>query len=145
MTLLEEIKMNANIIKKTIEMSKNEAKKAGKIDTKEFKELRAYQEIYPTFTIDIKAPAKRKNEFKGLTYDYMKSYIKKHDDEDGEKMKQFLKLIGQDEDVKEEGSEALEVAGYLDVRDWFLKQFPDIKKSKENRREEIKKILASAA
>ena len=75
----------------------------------------------------------------------MKSYIKKHDDEDGEKMKQFLKLIGQDEDVKEEGSEALEVAGYLDVRDWFLKQFPDIKKSKENRREEIKKILASAA
>ena len=137
--------MNANLISKTIEMTTNEAKKAGKIGTPEFKELRAYQEVYPTITIEIKAPAKRKNEFKGLTYDYMKSYIKKHDDEDGEKMKQFLKLIGQDEDVKEEGSEALEVAGYLDVRDWFLKQFPDIKKSKENRREEIKKILASAA
>ena len=137
--------MNANLCAKVIEMTKNEAKAAGKIGSEKFKELREYQAAYPDFTIEIKAPAKRKNEFKGLTYDYMKSYIKKHDDEDGEKMKQFLKLIGQDEDVKEEGSEALEVAGYLDVRDWFLKQFPEIKKSKENRREEIKKILASAA
>ena len=140
MTLLEEIKMNANIIKKTIEMSKNEAKKAGKIDTKEFKELRAYQEIYPTFTIDIKAPAKRKNEFKGLTYDYMKSYIKKHDDEDGKKMAQFLSLTGQDEHGKIDG---IEVAGYLDVKDWVLDQFPEIKKSKEARRQQIQDILAA--
>lgn len=132
--------MNANIIKKTIEMSKNEAKKAGKIDTKEFKELRAYQEIYPTFTIDIKAPAKRKNEFKGLTYDYMKSYIKKHDDEDGKKMAQFLSLTGQDEHGKIDG---IEVAGYLDVKDWFLDQFPEIKKSKEARRQQIQDILAA--
>ena len=134
--------MNAYLISKTIEMTTNEAKKAGKIGTPEFKELRAYQEVYPTFTIEIKAPAKRKNEFKGLTYDYMKSYIKEHDDGDGKKMEQFLSLIGQDKDGKIEDTE---VAGYLDVKDWFLKQFPDIKKSKENRREEIKKILASAA
>lgn len=134
--------MNANLMKKTIEMSKSEAKKAGKIGTPEFKELRAYQELYPTYTIEIKAPAKRKNEFKGLTYDYMKSYIKEHDDEDGEKMKLFLSLIGQDEDGKIEDTE---VAGYLDVKDWFLKQFPEIKEAKEARREEIKKILASAA
>ena len=123
--------MNANIIKKTIEMSKNEAKKAGKIDTKEFKELRAYQEIYPTFTIDIKAPAKRKNE---------KSYIKKHDDEDGKKMAQFLSLTGQDEHGKIDG---IEFAGYLYVKDWFLDQFPEIKKSKEARRQQIQDILAA--
>ena len=134
--------MNANLISKTIEMTTNEAKKAGKIGTPEFKELRAYQDLYPTFTIDIKAPAKRKNEFKGLTYDYMKSYIKEHDDGDGKKMEQFLSLIGQDKDGKIEDTE---VAGYLDVKDWFLKQFPEIKEAKEARREEIKKILASAA
>ena len=134
--------MNANLMKKVIEMSKSEAKKAGKIGTPEFKELRAYQELYPTYAIEIKAPAKRKNEYKGLTYDYMKSYIKEHDDEDGKKMEQFLSLIGQDKDGKIEDTE---VAGYLDVKDWFLKQFPEIKEAKEARREEIKKILASAA
>ena len=134
--------MTANLMKKTIEMSANEAKKAGKIGTDEFKELRTYQEIYPTFTIDIKAPAKRKNDYKGLDYKFMKSYIKDHDDENGTKMTLFLTLIGQDKNGKIEDAE---VAGYLDVKDWFLKQFPEIKKSKENRREEIKKILASAA
>ena len=46
--------MNANLMKKTIEMSKSEAKKAGKIGTPEFKELRAYQELYPTYTVEIK-------------------------------------------------------------------------------------------
>ena len=54
--------MNANLMKKTIEMSKTEAKAAGKIGSAEFKELRQYMEMYPTFTIDIKAPAKRKVE-----------------------------------------------------------------------------------
>ena len=132
--------MTANLMKKTIEMSANEAKKAGKIGTDEFKELHTYQEIYPTFTIDIKAPAKRKNEHKGLTYDYMRAYIKKHDGEDGNKMAQFLNLIGQDENGKIEDAEA---AGYLDVRDWFLKQFPEIEESKQERRKQIKKILAA--
>ena len=134
--------MTANLMKKTIEMSTNEAKKAGEVGADEFKELRAYQEIDPTFTIDIKAPAKRKNEFKGLDYRFMKSYIKDHDDENGTKMTLFLTLIGQDENGKIEDAE---VAGYLDVKDWFLKQFPEIQKSKENRRNQIKQILASAA
>ena len=46
--------MNANLMKKTIEMTKAEAKAAGKIGSEEFKELRQYMEMYPTFTIDIK-------------------------------------------------------------------------------------------
>ena len=49
--------MNANLMKKTIEMSKTEAKAAGKIGSEEFKELRQYMEMYPTFTIDVKADA----------------------------------------------------------------------------------------
>ena len=50
--------MNANLMKKTIEMSKTEAKAAGKIGSEKCKELREYMEMYPTFTIDIKASAK---------------------------------------------------------------------------------------
>ena len=69
--------MNANLIKKTIEMTKAEAKAAGKIGSDKFNELREYMALYPNFTIDIKAPVKRKIEFRGLTYEYMKSYIQK--------------------------------------------------------------------
>ena len=38
--------MNANLMMKTIEMTTNEAKQAGKIGSDKFKELRAYQEAY---------------------------------------------------------------------------------------------------
>ena len=119
--------MNANLMKKTIEMSKTEAKAAGKIGSEEFKELRQYMEMYPTFTIDIKAPAKRKVEFRGLNYEYMKAYIKKNDDEDGTIMAEFNDLIALDKKNKVEGAEHLEAAGYLDVKTWFLKKFTEIK------------------
>lgn len=136
--------MNANLMKKTIEMSKTEAKAAGKIGSDEFKELRQYMEMYPTFTIDIKAPAKRKVEFRGLDYKYMRGYILKHDDENGTIMAEFCELIAQDKKNKVEGAEHLEAAGYLDVKKWFLKKFPEIKQYKENHDKKVQKILAAA-
>ena len=136
--------MNANLMKKTIEMSKTEAKAAGKIGSEEFKELRQYMEMYPTFTIDIKAPAKRKVEFRGLNYEYMKAYIKKNDDEDGTIMAEFNDLIALDKKNKVEGAEHLEAAGYLDVKKWFLAKFPEIKEYKEQHAEKVQKILAAA-
>lgn len=136
--------MNANLVKKTIEMSKAEAKAAGKIGTEEFKELRQYMELYPSFTIDIKAPAKRKVEFRGLDYKYMKAYILDHDDEGGKIMAEFRALIAQDKKDKVEGAERLEAAGYFDVRDWFLAKFPEIKEYKEAHARKIKEILGAA-
>ena len=136
--------MNANLMKKTIEMSKTEAKAAGKIGSDEFKELRQYMEMYPTFTIDIKAPAKRKVEFRGLNYEYMKAYIKKNDDEDGTIMAEFNDLIALDKKNKVEGAEHLEAAGYLDVKKWFLAKFPEIQKYKDDHAEKVQKILAAA-
>ena len=136
--------MNANLMKKTIEMSKTEAKAAGKIGSEEFKELRQYMEMYPTFTIDIKAPAKRKVEFRGLNYEYMKAYIKKNDDEDGTIMAEFNDLIALDKKNKVEGAEHLEAAGYLDVKKWFLKKFPEIKEYKEKHAKKVQEILAAA-
>lgn len=137
--------MNANLMMKTIEMTTNEAKQAGKIGSDKFKELRAYQEAYPTFTISIKAATKRKVEFKGLTYKYMRAYIVNHDDEDGKIMGQFLTLIAQDKKDKVEGSEHLEAAGYLDVREWFLSTFPEIKTTKQSHSDKVKEILNKAA
>lgn len=136
--------MNANLMTKKIEMSKNEAKAAGKIGTPEFEELRQYIAMYPGFEIQIKAPAKRKVAFCGLTYEYMKNYIQKHDDEDSTIMAAFNTLIAQDKKDKVAGAEYLEAAGYFDVKEWFLAKFPEIKKYKENHDAEVQKILASA-
>ena len=136
--------MNANLMTKKIEMSKKEAKAAGKIGTPEFEELKNYMKEYPNFEIQIKAPAKRKVEFRGLNYEYMRTYIQKHDDEDGKIMGQFLTLIAQDKKDKVEGAEHLEAAGYLDVKKWFLAKFPEIKEYKEQHAEKVQKILAAA-
>lgn len=136
--------MNANLMKKTIEMSKTEAKTAGKIGTPEFEKLKNYMAIYPGFVIQIKAPAKRKVEFRGLDYKYMRGYILKHDDEDGTIMAEFCELIAQDKKDKVEGTEHLKAASYNDVKKWFLAKFPEIKQYKEEHQKKIEKILAAA-
>ena len=135
--------MNANLMKKTIEMTKAEAKAAGKIGSEKCKELREYMEMYPTFTIDIKASAKRKNEFRGLDYDYMRNYIQKHDDEDGTIMAEFNDLIAQDKEEGKEGFERAKAANYAQVKKWFLKKFPAIKQYKEDHQKKVQEILAA--
>ena len=136
--------MNANLMTKKIEMSKKEAKAAGKIGTPEFEELKNYMAMYPGFEVQIKAPAKRKVEFRGLDYKYMRGYILKHDDEDGKIMAEFRTLIAQDKKDKVEGSENLEAAGYLDVKKWFLAKFPEIKQYKEDHDKKVQEILNAA-
>ena len=136
--------MNANLFTKKIEMSKNEAKAAGKINSDEFKELRQLMEMYPGYEIQIKIPAKRKSEFSKLDYKYMKEYIKKHDDGNGTIMAEFNELIALDKKNKVEGAEHLEAASFIEVKKWFLAKFPEIKKYKEEHQKKIEKILAAA-
>ena len=137
--------MNANLFTKKIEMTKSEAKEAGKLNSEKFHELRQYMEMYPGFEIQIKAPAKRKVELRGLDYKYMREYIQKHDDEKHTKMDTFKTLIAQDKKDKVEGAEHLEAAGYLDVRAWFLTTFPEIKQTRENHNKKVQAILAEVA
>jgi hypothetical protein len=136
--------MNANLYTKKIEMTKNEAKAAGKIGSEKFEELRQYMAMYPGYEIQIKAPVKRKSEFSKLDYKYMKNYIQKHDDDNGTIMAEFNELIALDKKNKVEGSEHLEAAGYLDVKKWFLAKFPEIKQYKEEHQKKVQKILTAA-
>jgi hypothetical protein len=136
--------MNANIFSRKIEMTKAEAKAAGKIGSDKYEELRKYMKEFPGFEIQIKAPAKRKVEFRGLDYKFMREYIQKHDDANGTIMAEFRTLTAQDKKEKAEGSENLEAAGYLDVKKWFLAKFPEIKKFKEEHSKKVKEILAAA-
>ena len=137
--------MNANLFARKIEMTKTEAKEAGKLNSEAFKELRQLMEMYPGYEIQIKAPAKRKNEFGKLDYKYMRAYILKHDDEKHSKMETFKTLIAQDKKDGREGSEHLEAAGYLDVRVWFLSTFPEIKQTREDHKAKVQAILAEVA
>ena len=137
--------MNANLMTKKIEMTKSEAKEAGKLNSDAFNTLRQLMEMYPNYEIQIKAPTKRKNEFGKLDYKYMRAYILKHDDEEHTKMETFKTLIAQDKKDKVEGAEHLEAAGYLDVREWFLTAFPEIKQNREDHKKKVQAILAGVA
>ena len=138
--------MNANIFSRKIEMSKAEAKAAGKIGSEKFEELRQYMNEFPGFEIQIKAPSKKKVELRGLDYKYMRAYILKCDRENKEAiMVEFQTLIAQDKKDGKEGAEHLEAAGYLDVREWFLSTFPEIKQTRDNHAKKVQEILDKVA
>ena len=138
--------MNANIFSRKIEMTKAEAKAAGKIGSDKFNELREYMEAYPGYEIHIKTAPKRKVELKGLDYKYMRSYIQKCSRADKKEiMDKFNTLIAQDKKDGKEGSEHLKAVGYLDVREWFLSTFPEIKQTRDNHKEKVQAILDKVA
>lgn len=138
--------MNANLCTKKIEMTKSEAKEAGKLNTEAFKTLRQYMEMYPGYEIQIKATTKRKVELKGLDYDYMRNYIQRSTRDDKVNiMKKFNTLIAQDKKDGKEGSERMVTTNYSKVRKWFLETFPEIKNNLKDNKAEIQAILNAVA
>jgi hypothetical protein len=133
--------MKANLMNRTIEMTKSEAKAAGRINSEKFNELKNYQNAYPTFTIAIIETPKKKTQYRGLDYKFMENYIKKSDREDKDEiMNKFDTLRGKANDDRAECEKA-EVASYIDVKKWFLKTFPEIKEFKEAQSKKIAEIL----
>ena len=117
--------MFINERKCAIEMSKKEAKAAAKFGSDEYKDLQTARKDYPNFkvvTVTRKSTAK-KNPFKGLTYEYMKMYIEKHDDDDKSIMAEYKMLRGLTDEAEEVLAESFT---YLEMKDWFLKKFPAI-------------------
>lgn len=136
--------MNANLFFNRIEMTKNEAKAAGKLNTPEAKMLKEYRKEYPGFEIYIKPATRRKTEFKGLDYDYMRTYIQKCKSDNKEKiMEEFNTLTAQDKKAGKENTEHLKAASYMDVKEWFLSTFPEIKKYRDDHEQKVQSILAS--
>ena len=135
--------MYANLFESKIEMTKAEAKNAGKIGTDEYNTLMQLMQSFPTFTIEIKAPAKRKTEFKGLDYKFMLNYINKcNRDDKAEILNQFNTLTAQAKKNGEENSEYMEAASYLDVKKWFLATFPEIEKFRDDHKQKVKDIMS---
>ena len=126
--------MTINSKKMTIEVTKAFAKKASKFNTKEYKELQSVRRDYPDFEVVVRTSKTNKNSYKGLTFEYMETYIKAHDDENNSIMKDFLDLRG----LSDEAIEAMaDSASYGEIKAWFFEQYPQIKKFHE-RRENLK-------
>ena len=90
--------MNANHITKKIEMTKTEAKTAGKPNNDAYNTLLELMKNFPGYEIEIvKSASKKTDRFKGLDYNYMMSYIESHNKE---LLKEFYTLRGLDESGK---------------------------------------------
>ena len=93
--------MNANHITKKIEMTKTEAKTAGKPNNDAYNTLLELMKNFPGYEIEIvKSASKKTDRFKGLDYNYMMSYIESHNKE---LLKEFYTLRGLDESGKKVG------------------------------------------
>ena len=117
--------MTINNKNKTIEMTAKFAKAAAKFGSDEYKQLQEARKDYPNYkvvTVSRKNSSNKEN-YKGLTYSYMESYIEAHDDEEKSIMTEYETLRGR----SQEAQEALaEPCSYIEMKAWFLNKFPAI-------------------
>lgn len=103
--------MKINFVTKTIEVSKTFATKASRFGSEEYRELRAAMNDLPCFCVEIKVTANPfRTYMRGLTYEYMESYISMVD-EDGSLMDDFQRLR--------------HGCNYATVKKWFMTVLPE--------------------
>ncbi|MDO4851922.1 MAG: hypothetical protein Q4A88_00715 [Clostridia bacterium] len=107
--------------KKAIVMTKKFAKASRIVGSAEYNMLQQVRRDYPNYRIEIKTTKKTINIVNTLTYQFMELYIKKHDEKHDEN-----KL--DDYSLKTAKIEGLAPASFAEVKDWFVENFPEIKK-----------------
>lgn len=132
-----EIKINDN--NRTIEVTKKFSTAASRYGTREYEELQDARRAYPKYKVVVKKVSKKKDTFKGLTYDYMRDYIKNHDNEEKSIMAEFCALCGKDANGNR--IEMADAASYGEIKAWFLSQYSEFKEYRTN----VDKILAKIA
>lgn len=124
-----------NEANKTIEVTKAFYKEASNFGTDEYKMLKEARTDFPTFKVIAKSAGKKNGTFKGLTINYMKTYIKDHEPDN---MKDFNILCGLDENG--EKVELAATATYGEIKSWFLKKYPVFNEYTER----VNKLLKNA-
>ena len=139
--------LTINAAANRIEMTKEFARKAKYFGTDEYNMLQSSRKDYPTFSVTTKK-TKSKENYKGLTLDYMKKYIELHPQtlelEDGTEMEAidvFRKLVGLDENG--ERIEDAETVSYGEIRVWFFGCYPEVKNKKEEKKANTKRLLTA--
>ncbi len=137
--------MKANLMNKTIELTKKEAKAAGILNSDAYKDLQTYRNAYPNFELDIIATPKRKNQDKGLTYEYMEKYIREHGNTHLEEFQEMIKKTTLKKTNMMVEREKIKATPYLEVKKWFYETFTDFEKARKEHEERINKILKKAS
>ena len=121
---------------RTIEVTKKFYASATKFGSEEELRLREAQQLNPGYKVEV-ISRKTKNTYKGLDYDFMTTYIKAHDDAEKTKMATFL-------DMRALTAEAIAMdaspADYLTVKEWFLREFPEIEAYHNKRQQMLEDI-----
>ena len=116
------LNLTINSTKRAIVMSKKFAKAARLVGSPEYNMLQQARNDYPTYRVETKTTKAKPDSMKGLNYQYMELYIKKHDES---KLSAFNAKIVKIDNVAS--------TSYVDVKDWFLETFPEIKQFKNLR------------
>ena len=121
---------------RTIEVTKKFYAAASKYNSEEEILLRGAQQNNPGYKVEV-ISRKTKSTYKGLDYDFMTTYIKKHDDAEKSKMATFLEM-------RALTAEAIAMdaspADYLTVKEWFLNEFPEIEAFHDKRKQMLANI-----
>ena len=102
-------------------MDRTFAKCAEDTRSEEYRHLQSVRQDYPTYTVirkQIKKPA-HKESYKGLTYDYMRTYITNHEPEETK------------DAVSKEFEDMIEISKchsirYPHIKKWFLAKYPEV-------------------
>ncbi len=109
-----------NYPERTITLSSAFERKAFTPGTSEYAQLMEVRHEFPDFrlaTRKFKTNTKQ-DRYKGLTYDYMREYIKKYDEHPVEVLAVFEKKL----DISEGHSDNKR---YPTIKSWFLERYPD--------------------
>lgn len=130
------ISITLNRQNRTIEVTKKFYEAASKYNSEEEILLRGAQQNNPGYKVEV-ISRKTKSTYKGLDYDFMTTYIKKHDDAEKSKMATFLEM-------RALTAEAIAMdaspADYLTVKEWFLNEFPEIEAFHDKRKQMLANI-----
>ena len=122
---------------RTLEITKKFDKASSRYGSDEYNELQNALAQNAGFKVVVKSSTSKKKEtYKGLTYEYMEKYIKAHD-EDGSIMEEYEMLRGISEEAEEACADSL---SYHEMKEWFLNTYPAIAEFHNKRKSIMQKV-----
>ena len=131
--------MKINMKKKTIELTKEEMKKASIYGSPDYVDLQGARRDNPGYTVVVVKRSGRKADFASLTMAQIRTYV----EEKGDTQQQEAFEIISKKTVDEEGNYH-EAQSFFEIKKWFLNEFPELKQQRKDYREKVLGIYQAA-
>ena len=116
--------MKYDFERNVIVITKEESRKASTVGTEQFAELSELMSRFTGCKVVVKNSPRKRDAFKGLTYEYMENYINAHETNRDENLATLNKLRGI-------GEAFVENATYGEIKNWFLMKYPEVARPNE--------------